>query len=56
MEVEFKNEDLDKLETDSNFNGGYSQAIVSKFRQRLQLIRAAVDERGSGGLAEILCQ
>jgi toxin HigB-1 len=45
MEVEFKNLDLDRLETDSNFNGGHAQAIVSKFRQRMQLIRAAVDER-----------
>lgn len=45
MEVEFHNDDLDKLETDSNFNGGYAQAVVSKFRQRMQLIRAAADER-----------
>ncbi len=53
MEVEFKKEDLDRLETDSNFNGGYSQAIVSKFRQRLQLIRAAVDERAFRNLKSL---
>ena len=53
MEVEFKNADLDNLETDSNFSGGYSQAIVSKFRQRMQLIRAAVDERAFRNLKSL---
>lgn len=45
MEVEFNNDDLDRLETDSSFSGGYAQGVVSKFRQRMQLIRAAEDER-----------
>jgi len=45
MEVEFKNDALDKLETDINFNGGYSQAIVSMFRRRMQFIRGATDQR-----------
>jgi toxin HigB-1 len=53
MEVEFKNLDLDRLETDSNFNGGHAQAIVSKFRQRMQLIRAAVDERAFRNLKSL---
>jgi toxin HigB-1 len=45
MEVEFADDDLDKLETDPSFNGGHSKAIVRAFRKRLQLIRAALDER-----------
>jgi len=36
---------LDKLETDPNFNGGHSEAIVKAYRKRLQFIRAAADER-----------
>src|SRR5687767_13139056 len=45
MEIEFKNEDLDRLETDPEFTGGYSPDIVKAFRKRIQAIRAALDER-----------
>ena len=45
MEVDFVDEDLDRLETDPLFDAGYSQAIVRKFRQRMQAIRDAEDER-----------
>jgi proteic killer suppression protein len=45
MDVEFADEDLDRLETDSDFNAGFSRAIVRAFRKRIQLIRAATDER-----------
>lgn len=45
MEVQFTDDDLDKLEIDSSFSGGYSPAIVSGFRKRMQQIRSAVDER-----------
>ena len=45
MEVIFKNERLDKLEADADFDGGYQPSIVKAFRKRLQQIRAAVDER-----------
>lgn len=45
MEVEFKSDVYDQLETDPNFNGGYSAAIVKAYRKRLQVIRAAQDER-----------
>ena len=45
MEVEFADDDLDKLETDASFNDGHSDAIVRAFRKRLQFIRAALDER-----------
>lgn len=45
METEFKNEDLDRLETDAEFAAGYEKAIVKAYRKRMQAIRAAVDER-----------
>jgi proteic killer suppression protein len=45
MDVEFSDDDLEKLETDLAFTAGFSGAIVSAFRKRLQFIRAAVDER-----------
>lgn len=45
MEVHFNNEDLDRLETDAEFGGGFAQAIVRAFRKRMQYIRAASDER-----------
>lgn len=45
MDVRFADEDLDRLETDPNYNAGLSAAIVTKFRQRMQFIRSAPDER-----------
>jgi proteic killer suppression protein len=45
MEVRFKSDDLDRLETDGGYSGGYSQAIIIAFRKRMQLIRSAADER-----------
>ena len=45
MEVRFRNRDLDRLETEEAFTGGFSDAIVGAFRRRLQFIRAAADER-----------
>ena len=45
MEVRFKDASLDNLETDPTANAGYPPAIVTKFRSRMQLIRAAPDER-----------
>lgn len=45
MEVEFRDANLDSLETDSSFTAGYSPALVSAFRRRMQQIRAAMDER-----------
>lgn len=43
--MKFKDENLDRLETDVRFSGGHSQAIVSAYRKRMQLIRASPDER-----------
>jgi proteic killer suppression protein len=45
MDVKFRDDDLDRLETDPDFDAGYSQAVVRAFRRRMQHIRAAEDER-----------
>ncbi len=45
MQVEFDDEQLDRLETDAAYTGGFSQDIVRAFRKRMQQIRAARDER-----------
>jgi len=45
MEVRFADVRLDRLETDPKYDGGFSQAVVTAFRKRMQLIRAAPDER-----------
>jgi proteic killer suppression protein len=45
MEIEYRNDDLDRLETDKDFTAGFSRDIVRAFRKRIQAIRAAIDER-----------
>ena len=45
MDVRFTDKDLETLEVDERATGGFSQAIVKAFRRRMQLIRAAPDER-----------
>ena len=45
MEVQFANPDLDRLERDGDFDGGYSPEAVRGFRKVMRIIRAAVDER-----------
>lgn len=45
MEVEFEDDDLDRLETDAHFTSGLAHDIVRAFRKRMQQIRAARDER-----------
>lgn len=45
MEVEFQDDNLDRLETDAGFDGQYPPEIVTGFRRRMQQIRAAADER-----------
>src|SRR5438477_12765970 len=45
MEVRFKDASLDRLEIDPGYTAGYDQAIVRAFRLRMQMIRAAPDER-----------
>src|SRR5437879_2903156 len=45
MEIDFKNEDLNRLETDAGFTAGYEKGIVRAYRKRMQAIGAALDER-----------
>lgn len=45
MEVEFDDDDLDRLETDAQFTAGFSQEVVRAYRRRMQQIRAFRDER-----------
>lgn len=45
MEIEFRNSDLDRLETEATFTAGFSGEIVRAFRKRIQAVRAALDER-----------
>ena len=45
MDVLFTDKDLETLEVDARATGGFSQAIVKAFRRRMQMIRAAPDER-----------
>jgi toxin HigB-1 len=45
MEVEFRDENLDRLESGELGDGGYSPGIAKAFRKRMQLIRTAPDER-----------
>ncbi len=45
MEIEFNDDDYDRLETDATFEMGFAPGIVKSFRNRLQGLRAAKDER-----------
>lgn len=45
MDVEFANNDLDRLEADPVFDMCLPPGVVKAYRKRLQGIRAAVDER-----------
>lgn len=45
MDVEFADPRLERLESDAAFTAGFAPALVKAFRKRMQLIRAAVDER-----------
>jgi proteic killer suppression protein len=45
MDVTFKDQSLDRLETDATYSGGFGDAIVRAYRRAMQHIRAASDER-----------
>jgi len=45
MDVRFGDASLKRLEADPSFTAGFDAAIVKAFRKRMQLIRAANDER-----------
>jgi toxin HigB-1 len=45
MQIEFANDDLDRLEVDEAFTNGCSQALVRAYRSKVNIIRQAQDER-----------
>jgi proteic killer suppression protein len=45
MEIDFRDENLDRLETEAAFTAGFDKAIVKAFRKRMQVIRSVKDER-----------
>ncbi len=45
MQVRFEDADLDRLEVDPSYSGGFPREVVRKFRQRMQAIRDAVTEQ-----------
>jgi proteic killer suppression protein len=45
MDVTFKDQSLDRLETDAGFSAGFGDAVVKAYRKAMQHIRAATDER-----------
>lgn len=45
MEVEFEDSSLLRLASDASYDAGYDWVVVRAFRMRVQLIRAAEDER-----------
>ena len=45
MDVEFQDASLQRLEADASYTGSFDAAVVRVFRKRMQLIRAAIDER-----------
>ena len=45
MEVEFEDARLSRLEIDPSYTAGFERSIVRSYRLRIQLIRAAIDER-----------
>jgi proteic killer suppression protein len=45
MDVSFKDQSLDRLETDATYSAGFGDALVKAYRRAMQHIRAARDER-----------
>lgn len=45
MEVRYEDASLQRLESDPAYTAGFDAALVKAFRKRMQLIRAALDER-----------
>jgi len=52
LDVEFSDDELDRLETDRAFTAGFGPDVVRGFRKAMNAIRAAVDVRDlyRGGL------
>jgi proteic killer suppression protein len=45
MKVRHANRDLERLEVDPKFDGGFGQNVVRAYRKRMQFIRAANSEQ-----------
>ena len=45
MDVTFKDQSLDRLETDATFSAGLGGDVVKAYRKAMQHFRAAADER-----------
>lgn len=45
MDWEIADDDLQRIYTDKRFSGEYSEAVIKAFRNRVQFIDAARDER-----------
>lgn len=45
MQVRHADRRLERLEADPRYTGGFDRALVKAYRSRMQLIRAAADER-----------
>jgi toxin HigB-1 len=45
MDVTFKDQSLDRLETDAGYTAGFGSDVVKAYRKAMQHIRAARDER-----------
>jgi len=45
MDVTFKDQSLDRLETDAGYTAGFGSDVVKAYRRAMQHIRAARDER-----------
>ena len=45
MEIRFKDQKLDRLETDGTYDAGHAREIVRAYRKCIQIIRQAPDER-----------
>lgn len=45
MEVRFRDSDMDRLEIDRQYTGGWPPGIVKAYRKRVNFIRQAQDER-----------
>jgi toxin HigB-1 len=44
MQFRIADKTLERMDTDGEFDGGYSENIAKAFRKRMQAIRAATDE------------
>jgi toxin HigB-1 len=45
MEIRYQDSSLERLEADPKYLGGFSAAVVSAFRKRINFIRQATNER-----------